>query len=232
MASIVDSIRSVYQETFSLLKLGLFSGVIFLFFSPIMTSYSFNIIVLLFVLCIIYFYLGFSCQIINNRISQNIQTLPAIDIFHFINVATKAFVIAIPYVAVAYFLSNLVVKLFTFQGVPQLVALWVIRYFILSFMFTALINFSNKFELKDGMDFSKITSGVADVLVYTLVSMLILSVLSVFIVGPTLNLVYKIYGVGPLFQYVAIFFFTSLVAIVSDYWGQLHYDIESRNNYY
>ena len=45
MASIVDSIRSVYQDNYSLLKLGAFSYIMFMLYSMMsFASESFNII--------------------------------------------------------------------------------------------------------------------------------------------------------------------------------------------
>ena len=50
----------------------------------------------------------------------------------FFSVATKAFSLAIPYLIIGYFVVNFVVGLFNFEGVPQLIAIWLIRFFILS----------------------------------------------------------------------------------------------------
>ena len=232
MASVIDSIRSVYQDSFSLLKLALFSALIFFFINLVLTSNTLSIVSVLVVFIILYFYTGFSCIIINNRISQNIQTLPALDINRFVNVATKGFIVSIPYVAGGYFITNLVVGLFSFEGVPQLVAIWILRFFFFSLMGTALINLSNKFDIKEAMSISKLLAGVADVLVYSCICVIIFAILMVFLMGPILYLIYNFYQIGVLFQYVSVLFFTIFIAVLSDYWGQLHYDIESRNNYY
>ena len=97
---------------------------------------------------------------------------------------------------------------------------------------TALINFNQNYVLKDGFDASKIVAGVADVLVYTVVCLLLIAIYSLFVVAPTLYLIYSFFKIGPLFNYVSVFFVTMNLAILSDYWGQLHFDIESKNNYY
>lgn len=232
MASVVDSIRSLYQDNFSLLKLAFFSALIFFLVNIMTTSNSLNIVTLLILFVILYLYTGFACIIINNRINQNIETLPSLDVYKFAMVATKGFISAIPFVAGGYFLTNLVVGLFNFEGIPQLVAVWILRFFFFSLMGTALINLSSKFEVKDALNFSNILAGVADVLVYTCICVIVFFVFMAFIMGPLLYLIYNFFQFGPIFYYVAILFFTIFIAVLSDYWGQLHYDIESRNNYY
>ena len=122
--------------------------------------------------------------------------------------------------------------MFNFEGVPQLVAIWLIRFFIFSVLMTALINYSEKYDIRDGLNLSKIAAGVADVLVFTLVGVILVALYSLFIVLPTLYLIYRFFEFGPLFKYTAVLFSTLNIAFLSDYWGQLHYDIESKNNYY
>ncbi len=233
MASIVDSIRSVYQDNYSLLKLGGMSYIMYILYSMMsFTSDSFNIINFIVFLIIFYLYGGFCCIIIGNRINQNIQTLPTMNLALYVNVCTKSFFIAIPSLLIGYVLGNFVVGLFNFESIPQLIAIWIIRFFVFVFLVTAYINFAEKYELKEGFNITKLLNGVADVLVYTVVSLIVLVILSIFLVAPTLFLVYNFFEFGPLFNYVAIFFITMNLAFLSDYWGQLYFDIESKNNYY
>ena len=232
MASIVDSIRSVYQDNYALLKLGIFSYLIYLIYNLTVQSDSFNIVNFMMYLVVFYIYLGFCCIIISNRINQRIRSLPTFNMVHFFSVATKAFSLAIPYLIIGYFVVNFVVGLFNFEGVPQLIAIWLIRFFILSILVTSLINFSGKYNIKDGLNVSSIMSGLADVLVFTIVSLLLVALYSLFVVAPTLYLIYSFFDIGPIFKYTAVFFTTLNIAFLSDYWGQLHFDIESKNNYY
>ena len=232
MASIVDSIRSVYQDNYSLLKLGVFSYVLYLLYSMIVPGESFSLVNAVVWITIFYIYLGFCSIIMSNRINQRIQTLPPIDPVLFFSVATKALIISLPFILIGFFVVSFVVGLFNFEGVPQLVAIWLIRFFILAVLVTALINFNQNYVLKDGFDASKIVAGVADVLVYTVVCLLLIAIYSLFVVAPTLYLIYSFFKIRPLFNYVSVFFVTMNLAILSDYWGQLHFDIESKNNYY
>ncbi len=232
MASIVDSIRSVYQDNYSLLKLGIFSYAIYLTFSMINVKQLANPMNLLFGIIIIYLYLGFCSIIMSNRINQRIETLPKIDPVLFVTVATKASLIFIPFLVISLLVTSLVLSLFNFEGLPQIIAITLIRFFIFSFLITSLINFSEKFDLKAGFSISKILAGVADVLVYTLLCTIVLAILSIFTVAPTLYLIFTFFKIGPLFAYAATVFVTMYIAILGDYWGQLHFDIESRNNYY
>lgn len=232
MASIVDSIRSVYQDNYSLLKLGGFSYFIYLLIGLITPGENINIMNIILWIVIYYIFLGFCSIIINNRITQNIQTLPSFDPIKFINISSKAFIISLPYLVIGYFVVNMIIGMFNFEGVPQQVALWLIRFFIFSFLITALINFSEKHKISDGFNISKLLSGVADVLVFTILCLILIAIYSAFVVCPTLYLIYSFFDIGPLFKYVAVFFTTLNLAYVADYWGQLHFDIESKNNYY
>lgn len=232
MASIVDSIRSVYQDNYSLLKLGIFSYLIFLIHGLIASSNTFNILNLIMWVLIVYMYLGFSSIIINHRINQSIAVLPPFDPVLFFNAATQSSIIALPFAIVGFFVVNAVVGLFNFEGLPQQLAIWIIRYFAISIFVSALINFAEKFNLKQGFNVSKILSGVADVLVYTMLCLILIALYSLFVVAPTLYLIYSFFDIGPLFKYVSIYFVTMNLAFASDYWGQLHFDIESKNNYY
>ncbi len=233
MASIVDSIRSVYQDNYSLLKLGALSYIMFILYSMMsFASDSFNIMNFIIALIIFYIYGGFCCIIIGNRINQNLQTLPNMNLVLFFNVCTKSFIIAIPSLLTGYFLGNFVVGLFNFESIPQLIAIWIIRFFVFVILVTAYIGFAEKYQLSEGFNVAKILNGVADVLVYTVVCLILLAILSIFIVAPTLFLIYNFFKFGAFFNYAAIFFVTMYLAVLSDYWGQLHFDIESRNNYY
>ena len=232
MASIVDSIRSVFQDNYSLLKLGGFSLLIYCLYCFISTKDYFNFANIIVFMLIIFLFLGFSGIIIHNRIQQNIETLPKLDIVLFFAVASKAFLISVPYFLIGYFVVNLVIGMFSFEGIPQLIALWIIRYFIFSIFITALIAFSNKFEINDALNFSVVSAGISDVMGYTIFAILALVILGVFIAAPILFLVHNFFEFGGLFVYVSALFLSVVIACLSDYWGQLHYDIESKNNMY
>lgn len=232
MASIVDSIRSVYQDNYSLLRLGIFSYAIYLLYALIASSNTFNLLNFIMIVIIVYLYLGFCCIIISNRVNQSIAVLPTLDPIKFFSVASKAFIIAAPFAIVGFFIVNLVVGLFNFEGLPQQIAIWIIRYFALSILVTSLLNYSVKYNINDGFNISKISSGVADVLVYTILCIILIAIYSLFVVAPILYLIYSFFDVGPLFKYFSVFFVTLNLAFASDYWGQLHFDIESKNNYY
>lgn len=232
MASIVDSIRSVYTDNYSLIRLGVFSYAIYLIYKLIVPSTDFNLFNILLWILISYIFLGFCTIIISNRINQRIETLPKFNPPYFLGVATKSAAIAIPFSIVGLFVVNFVVGLFNFEGLPQQIAIWLIRFFVFSMLVTALINFAEKFDIKDGFNVQKMMNGLADVLVYTLVCLLLIAIYSLFVAAPTLYLIYSFFKIGPIFEYVAIFFIIINTAVLSDYWGQLHFDIESRNNYY
>ena len=219
MASIIDAIRSVYTDNFSLLKLGLLSFGIYALFSLTSTGTGFNVFTFLSI-------------IISNRINQRIETLPKFNPVLFFNAATQSSIIAIPLVVVGLFVVNLVIGLFNFEGLPQQIALWMIRFFIFCILVTSLIYYAEKYKLKDGFNVVKISTGLADVLVYTIICALLIALISIFTSAPTLYLVYTFFKFGPLFQYVAVFFITMNLAFIADYWGQLYFDIESKNNYY
>lgn len=232
MASIVDSIRSVYTDNYSLIRLGVFSYAIYLIYKLIVPSSDFNILNILMWIIITYVYLGFCTIIISNRINQRIETLPKFNPALFMNVATKSAIITIPFSIIGLFVVNFVVGLFNFEGLPQQIAIWLIRFFVFSILVTALINFAEKYDIKDGLNIPKMMNGLADVLVYTLVCLLLIAIYSLFVAAPTLYLIYSFFKIGPVFEYVSVFFVTINLAVLADYWGQLHFDIESRNNYY
>ncbi len=232
MASIIDSIRSVYTDNYSLIRLGVFSYAIYIIYTLITPSSSFNIINIIMWFIITYLYLGFCTIIMSNRINQRIETLPKFNPVFFMNIATQSTIIAIPFCIVGFFVVNIVVGLFNFEGLPQQIAIWLIRFVLLCTLITALINFAEKYDAKDGLNIGKISAGLADIIVYTVVCLILIAIYSIFIAAPTLYLIYSFFKIGPLFEYVAVFFITINLAVIADYWGQLHFDIESKNNYY
>lgn len=232
MASIVDSIRSVYTDNYSLIRLGVFSYAIYMMYTIIFPTSDFNLFNILLWMLIIYFYLGFCTIIISNRINQRIETLPKFNPSLFLKVATQSSLIAIPFSIIGLFVVSFVVGLFNFEGLPQQIALWMIRFFIFCILITALINYAEKYSIKEGLSISKIMNGLADVLVYTIVCLLLICIYSIFVAAPTLYLIYSFFEFGAIFKYVSIFFITINLAVLADYWGQLHFDIESKNNYY
>lgn len=232
MASIADSIRTVYNDNFSILKLGAFSYALYLLYKLITPSTSFNIINAFVILLVAYLGIGFISIIIGNRINQRLETLPLFNPVLFFTVATKASIIAIPFMIIAFFVVGFVIGLFNFEGIPQLIAIWMVRFFVFCCFITAMINFSENNNVKEGLNISKILSGVADVLVYTVVCTLLLAIYITLIGGPTLYLIYMFFKIGPIFEYVAIYIIAFCVAVYADYWGQLHFDIQSRDSYY
>lgn len=232
MASIVDSIRSVVQDNYALLKLGGFSLLIYFLYGLTSKTNYFNLANVIIFLFITFLFLGYSSIIINNRIHQRIETLPKFDLVLYFSVAGKAFFILVPYLLIGYFVVNLVVDMFSFEGIPQLIALWIIRYFILTIFVTALISYANNFKINDALNFSSVSSGIPDVMAYTVLSLVFLAIIGVFTAAPILFLIYNFFEFGGLFIYAAAFFVSALIAVMSDYWGQLHYDIESKNNIY
>lgn len=232
MASIIDSIRTVYTDNFSIVKLGAFSYVLNLLYKLITHTNQFNIINVFVSLIIIYLYIGFSSVIIGNRINQRLETLPLFNPIYFFTVATKSFFIAIPFMIIAFFVIGFVVGLFKFEGLPQLIAIWIVRFFVFCCFITAMINFSENNDIKEGLNLPKILSGVADVLVHTIICTLLLTIYIGLLGGPTLYLIYMFFKFGPVFEFVAIYIMTYSIAVYSDYWGQLHFDMQSRDSYY
>lgn len=232
MASIVDSIRTVYTDSFSILKLGAYSYVLNLLYKLMIPSAEFNFINFLSIILIAYLFFGFVGIIMGNRINQKIETLPQFNPVQFIMVATKTFIIAIPFLIIAFFVVGFVIGLFNFEGIPQLIAIWMVRFFVFCCFITAMINFAENYNIKEGLNISKIMTGVADVLVYTVVCTIALALYIALLGGPTLYLIYTFFKIGPIFEFVASFIVTYSVAIYADYWGQLHFDMQSRDSYY
>lgn len=232
MASIVDSIRSVYTDSFSTLKLGAFSAAIYFLFTLYVPSNYSNPLNAALIIFIISLYLGFCSIIASNRINQRIEVLPSLNIINFFKTALQVTIIFLPFAFVSSVCVNFVVGLFRFEGLPQIIALWLVRFVVFSAFISSLINFSEKNNISDGLNFSKMTGALADVIVYTILGLILLAICSVFIAMPILYLLYQFFKFGPIFQYVAVFFITLNLAYMADFWGQLHYDIQSRDNYY
>lgn len=232
MASIVDSIRSVYTDSFSLLKLGVFGAAIYFLYTLLVPSKYFNPLNMLAISMIISSYLGFCSIIINHRINQKIEVLPTLNVIKFIKVSIISFLLFLPFLFINMTLISFVLGLFSFEGLPQQIALWMVRFVVFCAYITCLINYSEKFSISDGVNISKLTNGLADVIVYTIVGMILLVIYGIFLVFPVLFLLHTFFQFGPLFQYATAFFVTLNIAYMADYWGQLHYDIQSRDNYY
>ncbi len=232
MASIFDSIRTVYTDSFSIIKLGAFSYVLNLLYKLMQPTAAFNIINFFAILVMIYVCIGFSSIIIGNRINQRLETLPTFNPLYFFTVSTKAFIIAIPFMVITFFVVSFIVGLFNFEGLPQLIAIWMVRFFVFCCFITSIINFSENNSVKDGLNITKIFSGVADVLVYTVVCTILLAIYISLLGGPTLYLIYTFFKIGPIFEFVSMFIITYSLAIYSDYWGQLHFEMQSKDSYY
>ena len=232
MASIVDSIRSVYTDKFSALKIGVFSYAIYFLVSMYVPSTQQNPLNMLLILFIFFLYSGYCAIIISNRINQRIEVLPTLDLVKYFRVCVQSFLLSIPFFIISIFVVGFVLALFRFEALPQQIALWLVRFVVFCSFVSALINYSESFSLRVGMNISSIINGLADVIVYTIVCILLLGIYSIFLAVPTLFLLYTFFKFGPLFQYGAAFFLTFNLAFVADYWGQLHYDIKSRDNYY
>lgn len=234
MASILDSIRTVYTDNYALVKLGLFGYLFFLIFEMSgmdVTKQPLNMINISFLIIIIILYAGFSSIIINNRINQRLDTLPSLNPVTWLNVITKSALVIFPYLIIGFPVINFLVGLFNFDGVPQQVAIAIIQLILVAIVITALIFFSRNYKVKEGFDFAKITTGFPDVLVYCLLAIIFLLIYNVFVAVPLLYIIYSFFDVGPIFRYIVFFLITMNVAFLADYCGQLSFDIDNKSVY-
>ena len=232
MASIVDSIRSVYTDRFSTLKMGVFSYAVYFLVSMYVPTAVHNPLNFLLILLIFFLYSGFCAIIVSNRINQRIEVLPTLDLVKYFRVCVQSFLLSIPFFVIGIFVVGFVLALFRFEALPQQISLWLVRFVVFCSFISAFINFSENYSMTDGLNLPKLMNGLADVIVYTIVCLLLLAIYSIFLAVPTLFLLYTFFKFGPLFQYGASFFLTLNLAFMADYWGQLHYDIKSKDNYY
>lgn len=232
MASVVDSIRAVYTDNYSMLKLGIFSYLIYLIYILVSKSPGAIASDWIFLSCIGALYLGYASIIIHNRIQQNIDTLPMTNPVNFLFISVKAVAVLLPYLGIGLPLVNFVVGLFNFDGIPQQIAIGIIQLLVVSITITALIYYAKDYDIKDGYDLATILSGFQDILVYVLLCLIALAIINIFIAVPLLYLTYSFLDIGPVFYYIAIYLITMNLAFLADYCGQLSFDLESRNNYY
>lgn len=232
MASIVDSIRAVYIDNYSMLKLGVFSYIIYFLYTLIQKTSGTWIINLPFILGIVLIYVGFASVIMHNRIQQNLATLPMINPILFLTISAKSIAVILPYLVIGLPLVSFVVGLFNFDGVPQQIAIGIIQLIVCSVSLTALIYFAKDYDIQDGYNLSKVFTGFQDVLVFVFLCLLMLAIVNVFIAIPLLYLTYSFLDIGPVFFYVCSFLITMNIAFLADYCGQLSFDLDSRNNYY
>ena len=107
-----------------------------------------------------------------------------------------------------------------------------IRFCVFCTFVSALINYAEKQRLSDALNLKKIFASLADVIVYTIVAIILVLIFFVFTVFPALYLIFTFFKINVLFKLVSFYAFTLLIAILSDFWGQIHFDIASRDNYY
>lgn len=232
MASVIDSIRAVYTDNYSLVKLGVFGYLIFLIYSLVSKAPNMQAMNYIWFFLIAFLYVGYFSVIMHNRITQNLATLPMINPVLFLIICLKGVAVMLPYLLIGLPLVNFVVGLFNFDGIPQQIAIGIIQLIVGFVALTALIYFSCDYKIQDGYDFAKIFSGFQDVLVYALLCIIALLFVNIFISVPVLYLVYSFFDIGQVFNYAASYLVTMNIAFLADYCGQLWFDLDSRNNYY
>ncbi len=232
MASVVDSIRAVYIDNYSMLKLGFFSCIIYAIYTFVSKSPTAKVSDFIFLGIIAILYIGYASIIIHNRIHQNLETLPVVNPVKFLSISFKAVCVLVPYLGIGLPLVSFVVGLFNFDGIPQMIAIGIIQLLVVSITITALIYYSKDYNIKDGYDITQIMTGFQDVLVYVFLCILLLSIFNIFIALPALYLTYSFLDIGPIFFFVCAYLVTMNLAVIADYCGQLWFDLDSRNNYY
>ncbi len=240
MASVTDSIRAVNSDNYALLKLAAFAYVFFFLFELTTTSgtqtasgaantaqspFHINLVQ---IAVLSFLYSGFCSIIMNNRISQSVVTLPPFDPLKILSVCAKCTVVALPYLAIGIPIVIYAQSFFHFEGVVQLIAISIIELILVAIVITAIICFSREFKIKDSYNFKRLMSGFPDVLVYTFVAIVLLSLFNAFVGVPILWLAYSFFDVGPVFRYASFFLITMNLAYLADYCGQLSFDIEDR----
>lgn len=232
MASVVDSIRAVYIDNYSMLKLGFFSCIIYAIYTFVTDTAAAQFSNMVLIALIVILYLGYASIIIHNRIHQNLETLPVVNPIKFLSISLKAVCVLVPYLGIGMPLVNYVVGLFNFDGVPQMIAIGIIQLLVVSITITALIYYSKDYNIKDGYEITQIMTGFQDVLVYVFLCILMLLVFNIFVAVPALYLTYSFADIGPVFYFVCAYLVTMNLAILADYCGQLWFDLDTRNNYY
>lgn len=232
MASVVDSIRAVYIDNYSMLKLGFFSCIIYAIYTFVTGSKTLVFADYIFLIIISILYIGYACIIMHNRIHQNLETLPVVNPIKFLKISLKGVVVLLPYLGIGLPLVSFVVGLFNFDGVPQQIAIGIIQLLVVSITLTALILYSKDYSIKEGFAISRIMTGFQDVLVYMLLCVVLLCILNTFVAVPALYFAYSFFDIGPVFFFICIYLITMNLSIVADYLGQLWFDLDTRNNYY
>ncbi len=232
MASVIDSIRAVYIDNYSMLKLGFFSCIIYALYTFVSKSPTSNFVNYVLFGIITILYVGYISIIMHNRIHQNLETLPVVNPVKFLSISLKAVCVLVPYLGIGLPLVSFVVGLFNFDGIPQMIAIGIIQLLVVSITITALIYYSKDYNIKDGYDLTQIMTGFQDVLVYVFLCILLLSIYNIFVSIPILYLTYSFLDIGPIFYFVCAYLVTMNLAVIADYCGQLWFDLDSRNNYY
>ena len=232
MASVIDSIRTVFTENFALLKLGAFSGATFMLFQMFVSdpknisTYTFFSIVMGL------FYIGYTAIIMHNRIHQKLELLPIVNPMLFLNVSLKGLAVLIPYLIIGIPVVNSIFGLFNFEGVPQMIAIAIIQLLFLAMGLTALMYYSNNYEIADGYGLSKVLTGFQDILVYMVACLIVILIVNAFTIVPILYFANQYWGIGPAVYFIIIYAVTMDIAIMADYCGQLWFDLDSKNSYY
>lgn len=227
MASIIDSIKEIYSDKFSLAKLVLLAVPVYYSYQVYLQSkqdYTFFLMVAGITLFILF---GFFTDLINNVISERDYILPR-NPFKMIFLGIKGVIALAPVCYISYLSLNYLYALIIPIPVFGFAFMYMFSVIFAGIILTSFVMFSSRGNIFDTYNVKILFKKSGDMIINIMFFLLQLMVINTLIVGFIGYMLWLLFGFGQILTFFITYVLLFNLSIVGHYIGQTNYEVISR----
>ncbi len=225
MASLVDSIKGVVQDSHPFFKIAGFSFVIFVVVQ--LTSYDNVSPFFKFLATALTFFafFGFMLESLSNLANEENIVMPGLlNPLRLIMQGIKGTLSLLPCLALVYYGMNWFISVFTFVPWVNYILLTIVFVVLLSFFVVSLLLYVKKYNPIASYNFKNIFKYSGDFIVYNFVLVVNVIILLGVVFFPIGIFVKLVFNYGLVFEYYLIFTIVFTIMVMLHYYAQLYFE--------
>lgn len=225
MASIIDSCKNVFSDSYPGFKMGFLSLLIFCVVQLWKTPYMPPSITWTSTILLVLLTLGFILLTVHNTINEKNILMPNFfNPFKLISIAIMGIAALLPTVALLYFILTTTFQYLVFEPYINYIILYGI--FILFFPIIALqlLLFAKHLNIKGAYDLKYINKVAGDFIIHTFIMFILLAICPGLLFITIGYAAYMMFGQGVIMDFFVVFSIVTMVMCAMQYYSQLYFE--------
>lgn len=225
MASITDSIKLVFSEKFSYLKIFILSYIPFTIMQIDKGIYSLGEtldIVAYFFLGLLYFGYLFSISAYTIQCKQAV--LPPLNPFKMLWIGFKGLIALLPSLILCWCFYTFYYKNLNLEIIQNKIIATVAAFLLLSIVFTSIIFFAKNFSINEALNLKNIIKNFSQVFLYLIFTFILLGAICALISIPILSLSSILFGKGLIETCIIIYLITATLFVYFQNLGYAYFE--------